>query len=70
MSRFNDWLKLNHQFKDEGKAIKIGTTAAMLYWDKEKRHYRVEVEGMGNVGRSQLSAELAIEDAKTTLGVK
>jgi hypothetical protein len=25
---------------------------------------------MGNVGRSQLSAELAIQDAKTTLGVK
>ena len=42
----------------------------MLYWDEEKRHYRVEVKDMGNVGRSQLSAELAIQDAKTTLGVK
>lgn len=70
MSKFNNWLKLNHQFIDKGKAVKIGTTNAMLYWDEEKRHYRVEVEGMGNVGRSQISAELAIEDAKTTLGVK
>lgn len=70
MTKFNDWLKLNHQFKDIGKAIKIGTYDAMLYWDEEKRHYRVEVKDMGNVGRSQLSAELAIQDAKTTLGVK
>lgn len=65
--KFNDWLKLNHQWKDEGKAIKIGTYDAMLYWDKEKRHYRVEVKDMGNVGRSQLSAELAIQDAKASL---
>ena len=70
MTRFNDWLKLNHQFEDEGKPVKIGKYDAMLYYDKEKRHYRVEVKDMGNVGRSQLSAELAIQDAKTTLGVK
>jgi len=68
--KFNNWLKLNHQFIDKGKAIKIGNYDAMLYWDEEKRHYRVEIEDMGNVGRSQISAELAIEDAKTTLGVK
>ena len=68
--RFNNWFKLNHQFYDEGKAVKIGKYNAMLYFDKEKRHYRVEMKGIGNVGRSQLSAELAIEDAKASLGVK
>lgn len=65
--KFNNWLKLNHQFKDVGKAIKIGNYNAMLYYDEEKRHYRVEVKDMGNVGRSQLSAELAIQDAKASL---
>ena len=69
--KFNNWMKLNHQFKDIGKKIKIGEHDCILYWDAEKRHYRVEVEGIGNVGRSQLSAEEAIIDAKATLlGVK
>lgn len=65
--KFNQWLKLDHQWKDEGKSIKIGKHSCMLYWDKEKRHYRVELEGHGNVGRSQLSAKEAIKDAEGTL---
>lgn len=65
--KFNNWLKLNHQWKDKGKPIKIGKYNCMLYWDEEKRHYRVELEGHGNVGRSKESAEDAITDAKGTL---
>jgi len=69
MTTFNNWLKLNHQFKDIRKPMKIGKYDVTLCYDEEKRHYRVEMEKIGNVGRSQLSAELAIEDAKTSLGV-
>lgn len=65
--RFHDWFKLNHQWKDIGKPIKIGKYACTLYWDEEKRHYRVELEGFGNVGRSKESPEDAIIDAKGTL---
>lgn len=65
--RFHDWFKLNHQWKDIGKPIKIGKYTCTLYWDEEKRHFRVELEGFGNVGRSKESPEDAIRDAKGTL---
>ena len=68
--RFNEWFKLNHQWTDEGKKVMIGKQSCMLYSDKEKRHWRVELEGHGNIGRSQLSAQEAITDAKTSLGIK
>lgn len=67
--RFNQWFKLNHQWIDLGRKIIIGEYDCMLYWDAEKRHWRVELEGHGNIGRSQLSADKAIIDAKTTMGV-
>ena len=65
--RFNQWFKLNHQWVDIGRKIKIGEHACMLYWDAEKRHWRVELSGHGNVGRSQLSASDAIIDAQASL---
>jgi hypothetical protein len=71
--KFNDWLKGNHQFKDVGKPVKIGKHNATLYYDVydgETRHWRVEIEDIGNVGRSHVSAEEAIIDAKATLGEK
>jgi hypothetical protein len=67
--RFNQWFKLNQQWVDIGRKVMIGKHECMLYWDAEKRHWRVEIENHGNIGRSQLSADDAIIDAKTTLGV-
>ena len=68
--RFDKWFKLNHQWTDEGKKVMIGKQSCMLYSDKEKRHWRVELEGHGNIGRSQLSAQKAITDAEASLGIK
>lgn len=67
--RFNQWFKLNHQWVDIGRKIMIGEYSCMLYWDAEERHWRVELEGHGNIGRSQLGADKAIIDAKTTMGI-
>ena len=67
--KFNQWFKLNHQWVDIGKKVKIGKYNCTLYWDAEKRHWRVELEDHGNIGRSNLGADQAIKDAMTTLGI-